>query len=216
MAVAFVTNTGNPSGTSPFTTGSFSVTAGNAEIVFFDDYAASGRTLTMSGTGGTYTIANPPGSLSDTHTLAVFSCLSDSGGSQTATMTSSTVGDGVSGRFFEYSGVVTVSGNGNHQTNPGTGAGAVVGVATTVPTGSVLVALCQDQTNGSNTITSVGGGTDRANGTTWRVTEYAGSGGSITPSFTVATGTGHFAVLQLLLSPSAPASNNDFFAFMGR
>jgi hypothetical protein len=94
---------------------------------------------------------------------------------------------------------------------PGLGAGAITGAPQVVPTGGVLVAFCYDSTGNVSTPVIVGtAGTQRLQVTGSMnppcsvLQEYAGSGSSVTPTFTVSgTGAGseNYTVIQVLLSP---------------
>jgi hypothetical protein len=196
---------------SPSTSGAFTPSAGSALIVIDLDTAATGRTLTCSGTGS-FPQLNPPGAFNDANgnSLAMFTQLNCSGGSQTITVTSSTAGDLMASYAWEYSSVSSIdSGGAVSRATPGTGTGAIVGTAQTVATGDILLAYCQDVSGTGTAITSPSG-TNRGSGvneTNFCVTEYAGAGGSITPSFTSSSGgTDNFDVMQLVIHATAISS----------
>lgn len=105
-----------------------------------------------------------------------------------------------------YSGadVYNVSGSKREISNPGGGAGAILGNPVTVPVGGVLLSVCQDA-NFPITPPSAVGGTVRDSNASFAyvVAEYAGTGGVITPTFTAGAtfGADDFVVLQALLLP---------------
>jgi hypothetical protein len=214
MSVTWVQTVTPWTDTSPAASGSFTPTATNTIVVFSGDRSNSGETLSFSGTG-TYSIITPPGSSSDTHgeTWAVGYNLSASSGSQTATITSSASGDYMVGWAFEYSGVSTIAGAFTDQTgSPITAGNPITGASVVVPSGGILLALCADVVNGSNTFTAAGS-TSRGTGTNlvpFGTAEYAGAGSSIQPSFVAGTA-GKFIVLQILLTPSGGSSHPSQF-----
>jgi hypothetical protein len=105
---------------------------------------------------------------------------------------------------LEYSGVSASSNAAFLETNPAPATpGSIVGTPVTVPTGALLVCLVFDNTGVGGTITPVGG-TTRDTGTNfspWILADFAGTGATITPSFTPSNGGGGFGVLQVVLSP---------------
>jgi hypothetical protein len=203
--------------TTPAVSGSFTPNAaGDVLLVYGLDYTNTGVTLTFTGTGGTYSTLQTINDNNVGATDAVGVCLSASGASQTATVASSTSGDFMYGALLDYSGVGSVSGALAVVSGPGTGTGAILGTSVSVPIGSVLVAITADM-NGGTAITSPSG-TNRASGTwpsgdpfEYCVTEYAGAGSAIQPSFTSASGDHDFIVAQWLLSPSGGSSHPSQF-----
>lgn len=206
MAVAFsanVTAWGALTG-GPQSSGSFTPTASTSIFVGVLDGAGTGRTLAYSGSVNTPTakiVLNDP---TDGNTLGLAEVLSALGGSQTLTVNSSPSGDGVSGYAIIYSGVATTTYN-SHET---TGSTTPIGVATVVPAGSFLVGLCigigagagipAGQANGGVTPTDRQTGT---NGTVFAWSEWVGTGGSITPTWSGASN--DWAVLQVVLTPAS-------------
>jgi len=196
-------NVGRWGGSSPASSSSWTPYAANdVAIVFSSD---SGSTITISGTG-TYSAVSPPGTFEDNHftywNLSANTALS--AGAQTTTITAS--GGNLNGFLIEYSGAGTsLTGAQTTITSPpGTGSGAIQGSAVTVPSNQILVAFFVDTNNLSGgTITSPSG-TSRAsgswNGYPFAVTEYAGTGASITPSATSSTGNAdNFVVIQVVV-----------------
>lgn len=175
--------------------------------------------MAYSGTG-TYSILTPPGQqFSNFIALATALNSSATAGAQTVTVSSNSSGDFSVGMALEYSGVSSVSSSETLPNTPGTGAGAIQGTAVTVPTGSILVAICLD--NHSTTVPTATAGTSRGSGVVatsfgYAIAEYAGAGSSITPSFTSAAGgTSQFSVVQWVLTPSGGSTvkpSNFFFA----
>lgn len=202
MSIAWVQTIVPFSGTTPGASGSFTPTSGDVILVYGADFTVAGESISFSGTG-TYSVLIYPGQFADVEAdpSAIGFNLSASGGSQTFTVTSSGTGDTVVGFGVEYSGVATVSGNQNSQTKPGTGAGAVLGVSTIVPTNSVLVSYAQDLDAGGTVVATAG--STRSSGTNWCLTDYAGNGASILPAFTGSNGVNdHYLVLQWLINPT--------------
>jgi hypothetical protein len=195
-------NVGRWGGSSPATSGSWTPYAANDVAIVFS--SNSGSTITISGTG-TYSAVSPPGTFEDNNftywNLSANTALS--AGAQTTTVTAS--GGNLNGFLLEYSGAGTSLTGAKTLTNtPGTGSGAIQGTAVTVPSNEILVAFFEDTSSLSGgTITSPSG-TSRAsgswNGFAFAVTEYAGTGASITPSATSSTGgTDNFVVIQVLI-----------------
>ena len=185
------------------TSGSFSPNAAGDTLCLFINNAASNANPSSITGSSTYSVdttsINP--AIAVAHTLAC------AAGSQTYT---SNVTTGSTERIFtvDYSGVGGITSyNTNSPNNPGTGSGAITGTSVMVATGSVLVACCFNYNTGTNTITSPSG-TVRGNGLTsdnWEycITEYAGAGSNIQPSFTSADGaTERFMIAQIVLAPT--------------
>jgi hypothetical protein len=216
MAVAWV-STITPWGGISFTetSGNFIPTAGNALVVFnwapFSGFTAG--TPGFSGTGTYTTLTNVLDLSSDAYASAHH--LNCSGGSQSITVSWSGSPGGTGGWAFQYSGVAqTPTGATNETDSPGVGTGAILGVSVNVPTGSILLALCIDFT-GQTAVPSSPSGTNRGSGGStigssigaYCVTEYAGAGVNIQPSFTagIGTSTDSYFVIQMLLQPAAAA-----------
>jgi hypothetical protein len=204
MAVAWVQTVTPWSATATTaTSGSFTPTSGNALVAF----CYGSGTLSYSGSGtGTWTAIfqtndsfGSPHGCGDNPTCG--------GGSQTITVhqTASTT---VFGWAFEYSGAGSFSGTSNETDVPGTTSGAIKGTSVVVPTGSVLLALCADITGTGGSSISSPSGTNRGAATigavTYCVTEYAGTGAAIQPTFTDINngGTDDYFITQILLSPA--------------
>jgi hypothetical protein len=114
---------------------------------------------------------------------------------------------------LEYSGIDAVNTSRDissvSRSSPGTGVGAILGTSVAVPTGAVLLAFCYNRGNHTNTISSPDGtirrqGTSSALLSAYCITEYAGTGVAIQPSFTdsVNGGTDFYAVVQITLNPA--------------
>jgi hypothetical protein len=119
------------------------------------------------------------------------------------------------GVAVEYANVGIVTGNTVVSNTPGTAVGAITGVSVNVPTGSLLVAICfnvsQNANNDTGYITDASGGLTRSiyqYTPAYCITEYAGAGSNIQPSFTDANNgvTANYAVAQWLLNtiPTPP------------
>lgn len=193
----------------PATSSAFTPTALNALIAFVLDGTSGSETLTFSGTGsGTWNQFTPPGNVGDpnSNTFGAGANLSCGGGSQTIT-----VGPSLPfGWALEYSGVGSASASGVSRVAPGT---TISGTAVSVPVGSVLVAWCVNtSTVGAINLSASPSGTNRALGTTtifgisYCITEYAGTGASITSTFTTSIGGDTFDVIQILLTASIAAA----------
>jgi len=215
MSVAFVNLQAPWNSSSPSASPSFTPAALNLLLAYAFDASRNNATLGFSGTGS-YTQLTPPGNFNDTagDTHGVAYNPSSANSSQTVTI-SATGGDNMFGWVAEYSGVTVppTSSTPSVRTAPGTGTGAVLGSAQNVNTGDVLVALCTNTSGTTDTITPAGGGNNRGSGTivggplSWCWADWAGSGGSITPSFTATNGAADkYIVTQILLSASANLS----------
>jgi hypothetical protein len=213
MAIAFVKAWAQWQGASPASSASTTPgAAGNTLVVFGQNEAGTGRAVTPSAAAGSQ--VSPPGAVNDASgdTHAICANTSLTGSAQVATLTGTAGGDTMEGEGVEYSGVTSVSdGAANNRVAPGTGAGAIAGSAVTVASGDVLIAVCKCVTALiGDVIVPAGGGTNRdhAGGgslVSYCVGEWAGSGGSITPTFTDATngGSQSYEVLQLVLNAGA-------------
>jgi len=207
MAVSYVQLVGPWSASDNATSGSFTPTAGDAIVVWSVSQGGSGNTITVSGSTGTYSAVSPPGTFVDSNFSEWNASENASANAGAQTITVSTNGtQPVVGIAAEYSGVTACSGSKNLVGNP---PGAITGNAATVPSGGILVALCCDSSNLSGGIITSPAGTSRSSGSTlngypFAITEYAGTGASITPSFTSSTGAAdNFVIIQFVLSPSA-------------
>jgi hypothetical protein len=207
MSITFNQAIAQWAGTPPVTSTSFTPNAAGDTIVLCSYVGATGYTATFTGTGGTYTVS---GTLDGTASSVSYGyCLSVSSGAQTATVNSAAgFMDGVFA--LDYYGVGSISGvQATHNATPGAGTGACAGVSVSVATGSVLVAACLDLSSlgASETITSPSG-TQRAiqiGNVAYLAVDYAGSGGSIQPTFTCPDGaTNDYMVVQWTLSSTAP------------
>jgi hypothetical protein len=219
MAVTFVakvTQWGQSGGGGTATSGSFTPTATN-QLVVFNACLQSG-TQSASGTGS----YNQVGSqfTSGSNRLACFANLSLSGGAQTVAVTTTASLPNLDGFAYQYSGGATASNfSGVSRATPGTGSGAITGTSVTVPSGAILLAFCGDLTSTGTSITSPSGtnrdgnttGTIGANFGDWTVTEYAGTGANITPSFTDGThgAADTYIVIQVVLAPAAGGQPDD-------
>ncbi|MGH9302423.1 MAG: hypothetical protein ACRD0E_11135, partial [Acidimicrobiales bacterium] len=176
----------------------------DALLAMLFDGGGNNISLSLSSTSGTYLIFNPPGPYNDdqTDSWAFLYQYNASAVSQTVTAS------GATGAFcfgLDYTGVASATIAVTETTNAG-GSGAIQGAPVTVPTGSTLVAVCLRLNSGSDTISSPSGVNKFAGTTSWGtpacVTEYAGAGSSITPSFT-SSGLVHYLVVQFVLTPSS-------------
>jgi hypothetical protein len=216
MSIAFQQFITPWSGTTPAASGSFTpYAAADVLLPFGFDFINTGVTITFSGTGTYSTLQTINDSLAGA-TFAIGVNLDSSASSQTTTVTSSTSGDSMYGALLDYSGVGAVSGAIVDRQSPGSGSGAILGTSVSVPIGSVLIAICVDMNLGT-AITSPSG-TNRASGSwpagnsfEYTVTEYAGAGSAIQPSFTSASGDHDFIVGQWLLTPSGGSSHPSQF-----
>lgn len=202
---AFAQTTGPSS-----TTGSATPIVGDAifGITAVWNQGSTSTAPTITGTGTYSVLPSVPywqdGAQGD-NLLAVNS--SATAGSQTVTGIghSPSVGN-VNTWAVSYSGANVATSSGSQIQR--TGGGAVLGTAVSVPVGAVLFCWCFDSGNGTGTITAGAGSTQIANDPTtgWCLSEYAGAGASITPSFTTTIFSGFVNVLQVLILPSASNS----------
>lgn len=200
MAVTFQQILPYNFGSGGFTSASFTPNASGDTLPIFCLNSATNDLVTAMTGSSTYSLdanrINPAENV-----IHVLSCAS---GSQTYTTTCA--GGTTRIWMIDYSGVGAANNfNTAFTSNPGSGAGAILGTSVTVPSGSVLVAICVNNNTGTNTITATSG-TTRQNGQTsdsWEfcITEYAGTGAAIQPAFTAGTGDGAngFAVMQMNL-----------------
>ena len=210
MAIAFNQLWGQFIGTTTATSVSKTPgAAGNTLVIFGQNESGNGLTITFSGSASSFTKLGANADDTNADTNAQGYSLALVAGAQTASVGGAS-GNSMEGEALEYSGVDSVSdGAFNNRIGPGTGVGAILGSAVTVPVGSVLVAVCKDVSAiGADTIVAAGGGTlrDHNGGTNvhYAIVEWAGAGGSITPSFTDATSGGdNFIVHQMVLNPPA-------------
>jgi hypothetical protein len=224
MAISFVGNFlwGNVGGSA-----SGVATSGVATLINGDGYIAigymvesggsGGFSLTWSGSGGQPWTQQ--GSLQTVFATDFAQCGFQDGTAKNETITLTGAGTGVTAFWvdafsLEYRGVQhsnPISSVSNiTRSAPGTGSGAITGTAVSVPTGSILLALCINRSNHTNAISSPTG-TVRASGTStalvdaYCITEYAGAGSNITPTFTDATngGTDLYGIVQFIVAPSS-------------
>lgn len=198
MAVAFVSQITPWTSASPSASGSFTPTAGNCLAGYIVDGSANSRTLSMSGTG-TYLATGTVGNFNDTNndTHAAWSNLSCSAGAQTATV-SGTIADTMIGWLWQYSGVTSID---TSSAVVRTGA-TINGTAVIVATGDMLFAVCVNVTGSNPTFTTTG--TARGNAQVGGIikyvaAEYAGSGGSVTPSFGTTISGDNYVVMQWVM-----------------
>jgi len=208
MAVTFVKEWAQWSGTSPSSSASTSPGAAGNSLVVFGQNESAGA-ITPSGAGGTQ--LSPPGAIADgvgdTHAISVN--LSLSAGAQVVTLTGSAA-QTLEGQAYEFSGVGTVT-NGDSKVAAATGA-TFSGNAISVPTGSFLIALVKCVSTLAGTASVTGGGTSLGSGAgtfpVYAVGLWTGAGSSITPQFTVTQTADTFVVLQAIINPpSAPIIN---------
>lgn len=189
------------SAATPSTSGSFTPSNANDLVIVLTLDGGSSNVPGYSGTGGgTWFNVGP------TKALTGFSV--SFGANLTVTATSQTVTTAATaGSYRElgwvYSAATSIVAAGSAiVVSPGTGTGAILGAPTFVPLGCILLA-CLIDTTGAATLSSPSG-TNRGNssigGTTFCITEYAGAGASITPSFTTSVGTQTFDIIQVLIS----------------
>lgn len=208
---------GNAGGVTSVTSAAFTPSAGGCLLISGGIFLNQIQVITFTDTQGPAIVnLNPPGNVGDSSndSWQIAYQLNAVASSQTVTMTSNSASNaGFWSHILQYSGVASVSGDWNDTVSPGTGAGGVKGIATVVPLGSVLVAYATDAFNstGSATITSlVSGGvtpTPRSvavsssfeGGYNW--SEWAGTGSTVTPTFTTSINEEH-VVFQFLLTPA--------------
>jgi hypothetical protein len=210
MAIAWVKEWAQWRAASPASSASITPgAAGNVLVVFGQNESAG--VITPSAAAGSQ--VSPPGAVTDgvgdSHAISVN--LSLTGSAQVATLTGASGAQTMEGEGYEYSGVGNRSNGASvPRTNPGTGAGAIAGSAVTVAVGDVLVVNVKCVTAiTSNPILCVGGtirGHSENNSpfVTYVTAEYAGTGGSITPTFTDGTNGGSqtYQVSQVVLNAS--------------
>lgn len=208
MAVAFrqsITAWGGL-GSGPQSSGAFTPTATDTLVVGLFDAAATGRTLVYSGSVNTPTAKIVFNDSVDGNTLGLAEVLSCLGGSQTLTVNSTPSGDGVGGWAIAYSGVSSTA----YTSNQSVTTTAPVGNAVAVPAGSALLAFCFNTTAAAGALVGQVSGsvtpTDRqtgTNGTLYAVSEWVGTGSTVTPTWSAPSG--DYVVLQVLLSGAAVA-----------
>jgi len=189
--------------------------AGNVLVIYGQNESAG--VITPSAAAGTQ--VNPPAlvldGVGDSHAISVN--LSLTAGAQVATLTGASGAQTMEGEGVEYSGVGNRSNGASvTRTNPGNGAGAIAGPAVTVAIGDVLVVNVKCVTAiTSNPILCVGGtirGHSENNSpfVTYVTAEYAGTGGSITPTFTDGTNGSSqtYEVSQVVLNASGGGGSN--------
>lgn len=206
-AVAFVSFLTPWGGVASAPSGSFTPSATNTILVYGSDGASSSATISFTGTG-TYNVLTPPGQFpdsdNDTHTIGYNG--SATAGAQIVTVTTTT-GGGLYAYGAVYTHATTVTGAALYTLAPS--GGTVLGTPVTVPTNSILFAICESVTGGTPTITNVGGTSRGAGANTggpfgplqYGTAEYAGAGSSVTPTFTTTDITTNYIVVQWLLSP---------------
>lgn len=210
MSIAFVKEWAQFRTTSPASSASTTPgAAGNILAVFGQNESAG--VITPSAAAGTQ--VNPPAlvvdGFGDSHAISVN--LSLTAGAQVATLTGASGAQTLEGEGYEYSGVGNRSNGASvTRTNPGGGAGAITGSAVTVAVGDVLLVNVKCVTAiTSNAIACIGGtirGHSENNSPfpTYVTAEFAGTGGSITPTFTdVSNGASQsYQVSQIVLNAS--------------
>lgn len=193
-------------GSTPVTGAAYTPGAAGHQLVMFTANDAS-ITNTVTGTQGTYSLVTPPGRNNDADGdgMAIFSNPSAVASSQTYTLTAAgSAGNSLYGVLMEYTATNSLS-SGVATVRTGiTSASNILGSAVTVPTGSTLVAICWSSLSSTDTITASNGTSrwqihDGVGGFT--VADYAGSGASVTPTFTSTEGTGDYMVVQVMLNP---------------
>lgn len=189
------------SAATPSTSGSFTPSNLDDLVIVLTLDGGSSNIPAYSGTGGgAWFNVGPTKALTGFH-VSVGANLTVSATSQTIT-TAATAGS-YRELGWVYSAATSISDAGAAiVTSPGTGTGAIVGSPVFVPTGCILLA-CLIDTTGAATLSSPAG-TNRGNssigGTPFCITEYAGSGAFITPTFTTSVGTHTFDIVQILIS----------------
>ena len=209
MAITYVQTVTPWSGNTTAVSGSFTPGEGDCILVAGADEFNYPQVLTITGTSGSYSVLTPPGTFDSDYGATWQLAYQNSATAvlQTITVVTNGVGDLTIGLAIDYSGVGSVLGYENSSAQPGTGAGAVVGVSVLVPTGSVLVAIALDEDNNSPALTNTAGtsrssGTVAANAFAYNIVEYTGAGANIQPAFTSTGGaTNYYMVVQFLLSP---------------
>jgi hypothetical protein len=206
MAVAFVqVTTGWQTTTAGAASENFTPNVGDT-IIPLAVQGATGGSFTFSGTGTYSQIAAAAISNDEQGDCwAAAQNSAASGVSQAVTVANSAT-TGVAW-VLDYSGVGSVAASYTTPQAPGAGTGAILGNSEVVPVGAVLVALCADTGASSGPAITSPSGTNRASstsyGVTYCITEYAGTGAAIQPSFTSTNGASSgFVVEQFLLSPT--------------
>lgn len=191
----------------PGTSPSFTPVAGDTVVVFAQSFDASTPVTGLTGTG-TYTPLGSQHTDLDNDANAFYVNASASAGAQTFTI-AATGAPTIVGQFVDYSGV---GGESNpiyiDHAAPGTAAGAITGTAVTVPINGVLDTWCYNSSGNAATITGTGTqrgqNTAATNNVAWVMTEYAGTGASITPSCTTSVGGDNYEVIEIVFSAPAP------------
>jgi hypothetical protein len=207
MTIAFVLTIPLFAATAPAPSASFTPNAGDLILPLAITSDEVNAAITFTGTGS-YSSIIQGNSASAASTAAIGANTSATGGAQTFTLSDAIAGFLI-GTGVDYSGVTSLSNSASADLpTPGAGANAILGSSISVPTGSVLVAICWNASGVSDTITTTG--TSRgsnASGTSYRIAEYVGAGASIQPTFTATGGaTGNYILQQIMLNGVAPNS----------
>ena len=212
MSVSFKQSIGLWGGGTPQTSGNFTPNAAGDTIVIATwDYNNGAVTLSYSGSStGTYNVVNPPGSSTDgnNNTWGLGALVGSSAATQTATVNSSpSSGNNCNSIGVDYAGVVAIkNGYFTEVNSPGTGTGAIAGVATVVATGDVMLVLIGDASTNQPTYSSPAGTERNQPNGFFQLWDFAGAGSSLTPTFTVsAFGTDNYIVYQCVLSATGVA-----------
>ena len=202
MAVAWVQSvTGSFTGVSG--TINITVKAGSAIVLSLSEFNTN-NTATVSDGQGSYTLLSAPGYVNSAfNTLSVFYLLNASGSTHTITITPSS---STTCQFdaSEYSGVLAIApGAGNVQVNPGAGANAITSTAFLAANGSLVVGNCWDVT--STSLPTSSNGTIRVSSNNVAVSDLAGTGVSISCTYTDPNGgSNSYATLGFSLLPAGP------------
>lgn len=225
MAISYVghlTGNGgaNPSwfGNGPISFDPYTPTAGNAILVLAADLIGTGKTLAVTSTIGSYALVTPPGDAGlNAQTLGAFSSFGVAATAQTVTVNSSPTGDFLNIFGFEFSGAQSVSATITGASSSSTTTGSIIGSAQVVPTGSMLFALCFDQTQTINHPPVIDNGTAAYTNFAYALgVTFSGTGSSITPLFTPAGAAAtNYAIVQILLSPLNLVAGVGSYAFTG-
>src|SRR5579863_8509783 len=156
MAVAWQQTVTPKEATSPCVSAAFTPTAADQLLGFGVNGGGTGLAVTFSGTGTYSALTSALNDSANGNTLQVWDNASCSGGSQTMTNTGAT-GNPMWLFGFEYSGAASLSASQLLTNTPGVGTGAILGSSITVPTGSILLALCGNTSGGTNAMTSPSG-----------------------------------------------------------
>lgn len=214
MAVAYV-RMNTPAGTIPDTFGATTTAGNQIYCMMFTNSTGSGS-FTLSGVTTTLSnvLVSGQANFFDGHgdTYSLWAGLNAAGGAETFNVTQPSGANYLNSPELEFSGgLSTINALFTLTSNPGAGAGAVVGQSVTVANNDLLAVCCYDADAFGNPPTvNTAGSTSISSFNNVAVVYWTGTGAAIQPNFTAAAGdtaTPHI-VIQWIVSASPPVSSN--------